>query len=574
MRDEKHLQQLYQNNPHEPPKRVPVEEEVERYYTLLRLKLSPDRLKKISIFHIGLLGGLIVLLFIAALLLPKPTESVLEKRKLTEKPSFTAQTLFSGSYSRQVETYFADTFPGREFLVGLSAVADESRGVRFDDVRIVSPTNEAPPAAQPITNNTTSTDPPQSLSENSEQAVVPAPSSSGQESSGDVSSSETVAPEGAVNVSNGTFVYNGMAMSLFGGSPSSADWYADVISGYQQELPNVKVYNMIIPTAIEFYVPDKYRDMTGSQKAIIDRIYERLDPSVKRVDAYSELAAHKDEYLYFRTDHHWTGLGAYYAYVAFCRQAGFAPVSLANTDTRRLDNFIGTMYSQTQDSTLLKNPDYVDYYVFPQQHTALRYDKSAPFSAIPHTLWGEYAKSPNSYSVFLHGDFPLISVKTGIANGRKVMLVKESFGNAFAPFLINHYEEVYIVDQRYFELSAIDLIQKNGINELIFANNSFAACTPYHIQCIQNLRYYRYTPPQAKEEEPPQDEAAEEEATTAMANPDRKIIKSQTPNRERSSNTPKSASSAKSQSSSSASSEAQKQSSSAASREESELPSD
>ena len=84
------------------------------------------------------------------------------------------------------------------------------------------------------------------------------------------------------------------------------------------------------------------------------------------------------------------------------------------------------------------------------------------------------------------------------------MVVKESFGNAFAPFLINHYDEVYIVDQRYFELGAIDFIKQNGINELIFANNSFAACTPYHIQCIDNMRHqaiYDAPPAQTPSEE-------------------------------------------------------------------------
>lgn len=111
-------------------------------------------------------------------------------------------------------------------------------------------------------------------------------------------------------------------MSLYGGDPASGKWYAQVLNSYHEELPDVQIYNMIIPTAIEFYVPDKYRDLTQSQKAMIDLVYGTLDPSIKKVDAYSELAAHTDEYIYFRTDHHWTGLGAYYAYRAFCGRRG------------------------------------------------------------------------------------------------------------------------------------------------------------------------------------------------------------------------------------------------------------
>ena len=97
-------------------------------------------------------------------------------------------------------------------------------------------------------------------------------------------------------ITGGTFVYRGMAMSLYGGDPASGKWYAQVLNSYHEELPDVQIYNMIIPTAIEFYVPDKYRDLTQSQKAMIDLVYGTLDPSIKKVDAYSELAAHTDEY--------------------------------------------------------------------------------------------------------------------------------------------------------------------------------------------------------------------------------------------------------------------------------------
>lgn len=291
-----------------------------------------------------------------------------------------------------------------------------------------------------------------------------------------------------------------------------------MLNSYHEELPDVQIYNMIIPTAIEFYVPDKYRDLTQSQKAMIDLVYGTLDPSIKKVDAYSELAAHTDEYIYFRTDHHWTGLGAYYAYRAFCGEAGLTPKELSDFETRRLDDFIGTMYSQTQDTTLLKNPDYVDYYLFKQPYEAQRFLVDAPYSGVDSTLWGEYAQSPNSYSVFLHGDFPLVQVKTGIGNGRRILVVKESFGNAFAPFLINHYDEVYIVDQRYFQLPLVDFIREHGINELVFANNSFAVCTPYHIRCIDNMRHQVFVPralqadvPKAGEPEESGEDAREQE---------------------------------------------------------------
>lgn len=531
----KHYNYQYRYNPAATPgpARTPDPgEERADYYERLRHKFTPEQLRRLGWVNIAVIGCALALFFLASLLLEKPVRSVIEKRDLARFPAVSAKALLSGGLTRDIETWYADTFPLRDAFVGLSAVVDESRGVRFDDVRIVAPsggeTQEIPPDAS------TRTPAPQPEPQGRQNAAV---------SSADASSDrEETAPfvpqvdpnhdhaviddgmgPGAIN--NGTFVYKGMAMSLFGGLRENGSWYAETINRYHSELPGVRIYDMVIPTAIEFYVPDKYRDLTQSQKDMIDYIYGRLDPEIKRVDAYSQLQKHADEYIYFRTDHHWTGLGAYYAYVAFCEQAGITPLQISDFETRRLDDFIGTMYAQTQDTTLLKHPDYVDYYIFDQPYTAERYDRGAPYTPISWSLWGEYAKSPNSYSVFLHGDFPLIKVKTGIGNGRKIMVVKESFGNAFAPFLINHYDEVYIVDQRYFELGAIDFIKQNGINELIFANNSFAACTPYHIKCIDNMRHQAgYDAPSAQ----PSEEPAVQEVSSE-ASPDAKEPSVETP---------------------------------------------
>lgn len=487
---------VYRPAPKRPARSRSPEEERERYYTLIRHRVEPERLRRLGWVNIAVLCGTLFAFFLGSLRMPKPERSSVEKRELARFPAFSMEALQSGSFTRDIETWYADTFPFRDAFVGLSAVVDEAYGLRMDDVRIVAPSGGE---AQDLPDSSSQQPPAAPGIPQAEASLAPGETSSAPEGP---SSPETEPPvrqpvddgaePGAIN--NGTFVYKGMAMSLFGGNPSSGERYARVLDTYQEELPDVQIYNMIIPTAIEFYVPDKYRELTQSQKAMIDFVYGSLDPAIKTVDAYSALQAHTGEYIYFRTDHHWTGLGAYYAYRAFCEQAGLTPKELSDFETRRLDDFIGTMYAQTQDTTLLKNPDYVDYYIFKQPYEAQRFTVDAPYSGVDSTLWGEYAQSPNSYSVFLHGDFPLFQIKTGIGNGRKILVVKESFGNAFAPFLINHYDEVYIVDQRYFQLPLVDFVKEHGINELIFANNSFAVCTPYHIQCIDNMRHQVFVP--------------------------------------------------------------------------------
>ncbi|HIX66176.1 MAG TPA: hypothetical protein H9736_08005 [Candidatus Anaerotruncus excrementipullorum] len=507
-------------------RRDTLEQERERSYALIRLKLGAGRLRLVNWLNILAVLGAVGALFVAGLLLEKPTQSALEKRDLAQFPQFSPQALWQGDYTRQIETWFADTFPFRDAFVGLAASTEELYGLRWDDLRIVAPAGgeqqlPAPSRApeQPAPSQ------PASPSQPEEQLTSSAPAPSQPEeqpaSSAPQAQQPPVPDDGGElsSMNNGIVVYQGRAMSLYGGSYESAAWYASVLNTYQQELEGVQVYNMLIPTAVEFYLPQRYRDLSQSELEMIGYIYGQLDPAIKRVDAYGEIAQHTEEYLYFRTDHHWTGLGAYYAYRAFCQQAGFTPLELGDFETRRLDNFIGTMYAQTQDNTLLENPDYVDYYLFGQPYTAQMFPAGSPYVGTPWNLWGEYAQGVNSYSVFLQGDFPLIQVQTSIENGRKILVVKESFGNAFAPFLINHYEEVYVVDQRYFQLGLVDFIREHGITELCFANNIYAACTPYHIRCIDGLRHqvYQGAPPPAQPAEPqPQAAASQPEAVTSQ----------------------------------------------------------
>ena len=98
---------------------------------------------------------------------------------------------------------------------------------------------------------------------------------------------------------------------------------------------------------------------------MIDLCYSKMAPNIVTVDAYAKLRNHTDEYIYFRTDHHWTQLGAYYAYTAFCEAAGFEAVPLEDFETGRYDNFVGSMYTFTkgypQSDVLKNNPDYLDY---------------------------------------------------------------------------------------------------------------------------------------------------------------------------------------------------------------------
>jgi hypothetical protein len=202
--------------------------------------------------------------------------------------------------------------------------------------------------------------------------------------------------------------------------------------------------------------------------------------------AIDEIRKHRTEYIYFNTDHHWTSLGAYYAYRAFCATAGLTPVSLDTVAYKTKASFLGSLYRLTKDPGLQSNPDSVRYYLFKDSMNFF-IGSNAPGYWAPSHMYAEQASGDNSYSVFLQGDLPICKMETQHKNGRKIVVVKESYGNAFAPFLINNYEKVIVVDSRYYSGDFLGMIKAEGINELLFLNNIFAAHTPFHIDNIKGL---------------------------------------------------------------------------------------
>lgn len=315
---------------------------------------------------------------------------------------------------------------------------------------------------------------------------------SSQESSSEASSSEpepSTPDTGAEGHWSGNFfVYDGMGFEPFGGSEELSQYYVDALLKFREALPDsVKTYDMVVPTHVEFGLPERYSDVSTDQKPVIDSIYSRLGDGFTCVDAYSILSQKRNEYIYFNTDHHWTGLGAYYGYTKFCEAAGLEPVDINSLEKNSIEGFLGTLYFGTKDSELEANPDTVDYYTIPGEHDVQLWEKGSdtPFEA---TIYADFASGSNAYSVFVWGDNKLMTIKSPeLNNGKKIAVIKESYGNAFCPYLAANYEEVHIIDSRYFGDNAVDYIVENGIQEVIFVNNVMSANVGIRAREIENL---------------------------------------------------------------------------------------
>lgn len=299
---------------------------------------------------------------------------------------------------------------------------------------------------------------------------------------------EVLPDDGQIGVRKGAvFIFKNRGFEMFSGGASMGKQYSEVINSYNRlRIPGLKIYNLVIPNAFEFEVTEKYIDKIKPAKKAINDIFSAEDPDIIKINPVDEIRKHRKEYIYFNTDHHWTSLGAYYAYRSFCAAAGLPPVSLDSIPSKVKPGFYGLFYRLTKSSILKNNPDSVRYYLFPDSVNFFIGASSIGYWS-PSRMYAEQVSGANSYSVFLQGDLPICKMETQRKNGRRIALVKESYGNAFAPFLINNYEKVIVVDQRYYKGDFISMLKAEGINELLFLNNIFAAHTQFHIDDIRNL---------------------------------------------------------------------------------------
>ncbi|MEO7984142.1 MAG: DHHW family protein [Bacteroidota bacterium] len=299
---------------------------------------------------------------------------------------------------------------------------------------------------------------------------------------------EVLPDDGQVGVRKGAvFIFKNRGFELFSGGEAMGKQYAAVINMYNRlKIPGLKVYNLVVPNGFEFEVTEKYKDKVKPNKKAIDDIYAAEDADITKINVVDEMRKHRSEYIYFNTDHHWTSLGAYYAYRGFCAAIGLTPVSLDSIPSKVKPGFYGLFYRLTKSAVLKNNPDSVRYYLFPDSVDFYIGASNIGYWAKSH-MYAEQASGENSYSVFLQGDLPICKMETQHKNGRRIALVKESYGNAFAPFLINNYEKIIVVDQRGYKGDFIAMLKAEGINELLFINNIFAAHTQFHIDDIRGL---------------------------------------------------------------------------------------
>ena len=343
-----------------------------------------------------LLGGFVLGLTIADLCTPDRVFSAYENRVLASKPAFSFQALFTGHFTGDYETYVTDQFTGRDKWISIKTMTDVFLGKKeVNGVYLAT----------------------------------------------DGSLIEKHAPE---DVEKET---EEKRLALL-----------QKLADRQKEKPG-NFWVMLVPTA-DNILTDKLPAYAAyyNQKEFLDKVTEMIgEDSV--INVWDILNTHKDEYIYYKTDHHWTTLGAYYGYLAWA--ADMTNVSY-NAETVSKD-FLGTLHSKTNLSVA---PDTIEAYKPTwQQADSSNLQVYYDLGTVPHdALYEEsYLSTKNQYGYFLDDNHPFIEIhrdNAGEATGKTLFIIRDSYASCLIPFLTEHYETIYVLDLRYYNSRLFPLLEQ------------------------------------------------------------------------------------------------------------------
>ncbi len=440
-----------------------------------------------------------ILAVIGAMWFARPETSVIEKRELTKFPKLTLSGVLDGSFASGVDKWYADTYPLREQFISGSyrlqalygdrsqQIVNGGAGNKGDDIPDVP--NKGDPTDGPTEGPTEgpSDTPTQGDSHDVTEPPTEAPTDAPTEAPTEAPTDAPVTGE----IMGPLFVSGDTAYELYYFNRSSAESYATAINRAHQILgDNVNVYSLAIPLGSGILLDTSTQSSLGisDQRKAIEYINSLMDPGVHALNIFDNMKAHSSEYIYFRTDHHWTALGAYYAYQEFCKSKGVEAHALDQFKTMISPGFLGSFYSDARSSAMKANPDTVTAY-YPMGTNSMMFTQTDGQVIAWNIIMDVNSYDPGSkYYCFSGSDEPYAYAHNPqITDGSSVVVLKDSFGNAFIPFLIDHYEYIYWIDFRMYNDSLSAFVAEKGIDDVIFCFNMNNVTNSWSIDRINKL---------------------------------------------------------------------------------------
>ena len=378
---------------------------------------------------------LLVLFFVLAVIIPKDDlASVMENRPLASAPAFNISAIKAGSFQDDFEKYLSDNIGFRSRFITAGTLLEKIKGVNIIKTKM--------PKDQVITY-----------------------------------------PWGTQLV-----LSRGRIMEVYDKLPDVLAHYVNVLNKYSAEFADDhNMYVMLAPTQLEFDTTE-YHDLADSQKESIDEIYAQLI-NYTTVNVYDKLAAHSNEYIYFRTDHHWTQRGAYYGYCALSEAKGISPLSLEDMTANKYSGFLGYLFNQANVQEYKQFADEIEYFDFDKNYPITIKEKNADGQIVSYQnkMYRLPEGTSANYGLFMGGDFSFIEMDTDVKNGETALIIKDSYANALIPLLANNYEKILVIDPRSYYGTVEQLTLDYDIDDIIFINYALIARNDAFITYIENI---------------------------------------------------------------------------------------
>ncbi len=246
---------------------------------------------------------------------------------------------------------------------------------------------------------------------------------------------------------------------------------------FAMKFPDKQFSFMLVPTSQEIF-DSKIPQYIGaiSEKDFIDDTYDKLQ-GITPVDCRSYIVQHSNEYIYYRTDHHWISLGAFYAYQSAAITLGYSAYQLNEFNIETVsEDFRGSLYSRTLDDSI--TPDLINYFFLRNgepnvEMTCIDNGKANTHNSL---YVRDFLKIKDKYSSFTGNNVPVVIIETDVDTDKSLLLIKDSYAHSLVPFLSKHYSKITMIDMRYINTSISRIINLDEYQQVMFMYNviSFA----------------------------------------------------------------------------------------------------
>ena len=274
--------------------------------------------------------------------------------------------------------------------------------------------------------------------------------------------------------SNGLFIYGDAVYVQGSYSAKRSQDFAQILSLYKQYFPSSRIDAVIAPVSSVIIDDPNVTKNIVNQKNALQKLGEFITDDINYVNPHDALFERRNEYIYFKSDHHWTARGAYYAYQQFASSVGFVPTPLEDFEQiTNAKSFSGSMYKYTKDERVKNITDVVEGFLPTKSNTMTIYYADGTDRTFNSCILNKYIKG---YVAFIGGDNPYTVITVPDNPQDTVALVlKDSFGDAFVPFLCEHYGKIIVVDPRYADFNIREMFADGDLTDIIFAINIQAA---------------------------------------------------------------------------------------------------